>query len=281
MHRTALAMAIVFSVLTGQASAQLDEVLSTEIRSNEEAAGSQRRIDRISDETEALLFEFRAASERSDSLRVYNRQLAGLVQSQETEAGALQKQIDSVTIIEREILPLMLRMVESLDQFVALDVPFLEKERRDRVDFVRSLMERSDASVAEKYRRLLEAWQIENEYGRTIEEYSGEMEIAGTTRIVDFLRIGRVALIYQTRDAEFSGAWDQNERSWLDLGDEYNAEIRIGLRMARKQAAPDLLRLPILAPQNGERSQAESPDDPVRPSLGADGPQRKEGRAGE
>jgi hypothetical protein len=128
--------------------------------------------------------------------------------------------------------------------------------------------------VAEKYRRLLEAWQIENEYGRTIEEYSGEMQVGGTTRIVDFLRIGRVALIYQTRDGELSGAWDQKQQSWVDLGDEYRAEIRAGLRMARKQAAPDLLRLPIPAPQKAERR-----GPPERPPAGA--PQREEPDAAE
>jgi hypothetical protein len=275
MQRSVLAaLLIVFPILVGQAGAQLDEVLGTEIRSNDEAARSQQRIDRISDDTEALLVEFRQVSERIDSLRVYNKQVEGLIQSQETELVELQEQIDNVTVLEREILPLMLRMVESLDQFVALDVPFLEKERRDRVAFVRGLLGRSDASVAEKYRRLLEAWQIENEYGRTIEEYSGEMQVGGTTRIVDFLRIGRVALIYQTRDGELSGAWDQKERSWVDLGDEYRAEIRAGLRMARKQAAPDLLRLPIPAPQKAERR-----GPPERPPAGA--PQREEPDAAE
>jgi hypothetical protein len=275
MQRSVLAaLLIVFPILVGQAGAQLDEVLGTEIRSNDEAARSQQRIDRISDDTEALLVEFRQVSERIDSLRVYNKQVEGLIQSQETELVELQEQIDNVTVLEREILPLMLRMVESLDQFVALDVPFLEKERRDRVAFVRGLLGRSDASVAEKYRRLLEAWQIENEYGRTIEEYSGEMQVGGTTRIVDFLRIGRVALIYQTRDGELSGAWDQKQQSWVDLGDEYRAEIRAGLRMARKQAAPDLLRLPIPAPQKAERR-----GPPERPPAGA--PQREEPDAAE
>lgn len=275
MQRSVLAaLLVVFPILIGQAGAQLDEVLGTEIRSNDEAARSQQRIDRISDDTEALLVEFRQVSERIDSLRVYNRQVEGLIHSQETELVDLQEQIDNVTVLEREILPLMLRMVESLDQFVALDVPFLEKERRDRVAFVRGLLGRSDASVAEKYRRLLEAWQIENEYGRTIEEYSGEMQVGGTTRIVDFLRIGRVALIYQTRDGGLSGAWDQKQRSWVDLGDEYRAEIRAGLRMARKQAAPDLLRLPIPAPQKAERR-----GPPERPPAGA--PQREEPDAAE
>jgi hypothetical protein len=111
---------------------------------------------------------------------------------------------------------------------------------------LRTMMDRADVTIAEKYRRILEAFQIENEYGRTIEAYRGTLEVDGTSRTVNFLRLGRVALLYQTLDGREAGAWDRAEGTWTTLSGYHNA-IEQGIRVARKQVAPDLLRLPIPA----------------------------------
>ena len=104
-------------------------------------------------------------------------------------------------------------------------------------------------TVAEKFRRLLEAYEIENDYGRTIEAYKGSLELDGAVREVDFLRIGRTALLYQTVDSEIFGMWDKTNREWVPLSAEYRNQIRAGIKMARKQVAPNLLILPIAAPE--------------------------------
>ncbi len=231
-----------------QSHAQLQRAIAEDAKINERAATSQRKIDGVHDETEALLGEYRTLSGRIDSLRVYNRELSGLVDSQGAEMDSLREQIENVTLVEREILPLMLRMLEALEQFVELDVPFLPEERGRRVAFLKDLLGRADVTVAEKYRRLLEAYQVENEYGRTIEAYEGELEIDGQSRTVDFLRIGRIGLLYQTLDRTRAGVWSQESREWADLDGAYRTSIDHGMRMARKQAAPDLLQLPVPAP---------------------------------
>ena len=110
-------------------------------------------------------------------------------------------------------------------------------------------MERSDVSVAEKFRKVMEAFQIENEYGRTIESYKGSLEVGGASREVEFLRVGRTALLYQTIDAEIFGMWDQEQAAWVPLSAEYRNQIRNGIKMAHKQIAPNLLTLPISAPE--------------------------------
>jgi hypothetical protein len=161
----------------------------------------------------------------------------------------LNNSIDQVSVIERQVTPLMLKMIDALEQFVELDVPFLLEERRNRVAFLGTLLERSDVTVAEKFRRLLEAYEIENDYGRTIEAYKGSLEVAGAVREVDFLRIGRTALLYQTVDAEHFGMWDTTKREWVPLSAEYRNQIRSGIKMARKQVAPNLLILPIPTPE--------------------------------
>ena len=144
----------------------------------------------------------------------------------------------------------MIRMIDALEEFVKLDVPFLLKERTERVAKLKTLMNRPNVTEAEKYRLITEAYQIENEYGRTIEAYRGQLATTDGTegRDVEFLRIGRVALVYRTFDGEEIGAWDTNGRKWVELPAQYNASIRDGFRIARKQAAPDLFRIPVPAP---------------------------------
>jgi len=195
--------------------------------------------------------EYRAVMKEVDGLIVYNTLLDRQIADQEQELSNLATSIDSVTDIERQILPLLTRMIDGLDRFVALDVPFLAEERRERVVALRDLLGRADVTAAEKFRVVMEAWQIENDYGRTIFAYTGELEIGGTNREVDFLQVGRVSLVYQTPDGVNSGVWDQNNRQWVVLGNEYRNSIRQGLRLARNQIGPDLLLLPIAAPEEG------------------------------
>ncbi len=228
----------------------LEKALDLRTKANETGAASQDRIDRVADETDDLLRQFREEMQQIEALRVYNAQLEKLLASQEEEAVNLREQIENVTVISREVTPLMLRMVESIEDFVSLDVPFLLEERRERVAKLKALMDRADVTDAEKYRRILEAYQIENDFGRTIEAYRGSLEAGGGTKTVDYLRVGRVALLYQTLDGDEIGAWNEAGGNWQTLDGNYRAAIRQGLRIARKQAAPDLLRLPVPAAED-------------------------------
>jgi len=211
------------------------------------ARRSQANIDKAVDETQSLERQYSAVMKEIDGLEVYNALLQKQIDNQNQEMVDLNYSIDQVSVIERQVTPLMLKMIDALDQFVELDMPFLLEERRNRVGFLRALLERSDITVAEKFRRLLEAYEIENDYGRTIESYKGSLEVEGASREVDFLRIGRTALLYQTIDSEIYGMWDKNQATWVPLPTEYRSQIRNGIRMADKQIAPNLLILPVSA----------------------------------
>jgi hypothetical protein len=154
-------------------------------------------------------------------------------------------------VINRQIVPIMTQMIDGLEQFVDLDVPFLLDKRQERVARLQELMERDDVTVAEKFRKVTEAYQIENDYGSTIESYKGTLTIDDSTRELDFLRVGRIALMYQSPDGKLSGAWDQQNRQWQALGSEYRNQIKFGLKIAKKQVAPDLALLPVQAPEAG------------------------------
>jgi hypothetical protein len=225
----------------------LDRTLGVRSGGNEEAADVQRRVDAISDETDALVAQYRTVLKQIDSIDIYNRQMRELIASQEAELASLEDQLSRVQRVGRSVTPLMLRMIDAIETFVALDVPFLIEERTERIAELRKLMTRADVTDAEKYRQIMEAYQIENEYGRTIESYRGVVELGGREATVDFLRFGRIALVYQSLDQADSGVWNQETRSWDPLDSSYRSAIRQGLRIARKQAAPDLIRLPLPA----------------------------------
>ena len=248
--RTHVPLAVALGALLTTAPpaiAQLNETVSLRTKAQAEGSASQERIDAMSDDTDQMLSRYRSALQRIEALRVYNQQLSDLVDAQEQEKLQIRGEIDSVTIVNREITPLMLRMIESLDAFVGLDTPFLLSERTNRVEGLRALMRRPDVAEAEKFRRVLEAYQIENDYGRSIEAYRAELDDGGAAREVEFLRIGRVALFYQTIDGKELGMWDQKSRRWVPMDASRRSALRQGIRMARKQAAPNLLLLPIAA----------------------------------
>ena len=249
---SSLALALLLApVLTGTAQAQVLESNKREVQiAQAEGVASQERINNLDDDTAQLESEYKAVLQQLDTLRVYNQQLRDLISAQIAEIKITQRDIDRVTTIDREVVPLMLRMVEGIDQFVELDVPFLIKERRDRVANLRKLMQRADASPAEKFRRVLEAYQIENEYGRTIEGVRGTVDTNdGRQLTVDFLRVGRVALYYKTLDDAEIARWSKKDGAWEAIDTDFVSPIKKALSIAREQAAPDLLLLPIDAPE--------------------------------
>ncbi len=226
----------------------LKEAVAVRKEANTEGVASQTRIDDVSAETESLFTQYQNALAQIDSIRVYNGQMRRLIGFQEDEIASLREQVDRVEIVGRSVTPLMLRMIEAIDATVRLDIPFLEKERADRIKELRKLMGRADVSNAEKYRQIMEAYQTESEYGRTIEAYRSTLVLGGTEVKVDLLRFGRIALVYQTLDGKEAGVWNQETRAWEGLDSSYRTAIKEGLKIARKQSAPDLIRLPIPVP---------------------------------
>jgi len=228
----------------------LGEAQQLRQQGNELGIESQKRVDAISEETESLFTRYSNTVRQIESIRVYNRQMQELVDAQNKELASLRDQLDRVEEVGRSVTPLMLRMIDAIERFVALDVPFLLEERTERVAGLRQLMARADVNNAEKYRAIMEAYQIENEFGRTIEAYRGTIESEGRELTVDFLRFGRIALVYQSLDESQAGAWDVANKDWVPLDSSFRTPLREGLRIARKQTAPDMIKLPLPAPVN-------------------------------
>src|SRR6056297_92595 len=246
-----VAVAIVSTALIaggGVAVAQtVDSVLRAEQQRLAQNREAQQRIDRVVQQTRSLVDDYKAVTKEIDGLKIYNRLMEAQTNKQQTRLAEINESLDKANVINRQIYPLMERMFEGLEQFVQLDIPFLLEERTQRIETLKDLMDEPNVSVAEKFRKVMEAFQIENEFGRTIESYTDTIEIDGGVREVEFLRIGRVALLFQSADGSMTGIWDQEAKSW-DMSDEHRNEVKKGLRVANELIAPELLLLPVPAP---------------------------------
>ena len=242
-------LALLFS-MTGGAQQQVQGAVDTQLGSQAASVEVQERINALDDETREMLNEYRDTMSQVNDLLAYNQQLERLVATQNVEIADFERQFQEIETTKRQILPLIIRMLEVLEEFVAIDMPFLPEERNLRIAELNKLMERPDILTSEKYRRVTEAYQIELDYGHTIEAYEGEIEVDGQTKTVAFLRYGRLGLYYMTLDGQTIGHWDTEQDAWVELDPEYRASLDRALRIARKQLPPDLTRLPVPAPED-------------------------------
>ena len=207
---------------------------------------AQRQVDQVHQETVDLVTTYQNKLKIVEGLEVYNNMLARQLERQDLEVATLKASIANATVIERQMMPLMMRMLDGLEEFIALDVPFLREEREGRVETLRVLMERADLTIAEKTRRVFEAYQIENDYGRTLEAYKGKLDLGDRSFDVDYLRIGRLALLYRSVGNDRFGHWDIRRRAWIETDEsQYKRNIDKGLRIARQEMAPELFMTPI------------------------------------
>jgi hypothetical protein len=230
-----------------EAAAQTEKVntvISEQVKTEEAARASQKRVEQLDGETSKMLADYRQMIAEAQSLKSYNAELSVQVESQNEQVKDMSRQISEIETTSKEVLPMMQKMLDTLDQFVKLDLPFLLEERTTRVAQLKEMMGRADVSTSEKYRRIVEAYQIEMEFGRTIEAYQGKVG----DKTVDILRAGRVSLMYQTLDGKETGYWDETTKAWK-VDDDYQDAMRAGLKVAKKQAAPDFISVAIRAPK--------------------------------
>ena len=213
-----------------------------------EGKASQVRVDRLSETTQGQLREYRLLQKQIEGLETYNKQLSEQIQNQQALITKYDASISEVASIERQMTPLVVKMVKSLSDFIELDLPFHMTERRERLSTIEENLVAADINVAEKFRQIIEAYQIENEYGRKVDSYQDIAIIDGVGYEVDVLRVGRIALVSQSKDTTITAAWDNNTKSWQQLDNNvYRNAVREGLKMANKQAPIGMLVLPISA----------------------------------
>lgn len=231
-------------------AAEVQDVLKAGANKVDAAKKQQLEIDRIAEQTDDLLQSFKQVNKQIEGLKVYNAQLERQIVSQKRMMSELQESIENATLIERQIGPLMVRMLDSLENFIKLDLPFESADRLEAVARLRDNLDSAAFSAAEKFRQILELYDIESEYSRTIGAGTAIENIDGAELEVNVLRVGRIAYMYQSKDKSQTGVWNSQTGAWEELSSgDYRRAVDSALRIAQKLAPQDVLELPVKAPE--------------------------------
>ena len=231
----------------------IDQALNIIDQQNQAAVRSQETITRLSNSTSTLFEEFKVENDNLESMLVLNAGLRKQISIQEEQIATIQQSITDVAIVTQEMPFLMNKMLSSVEQFIELDLPFQMDLRRQRLQFARDAIDSPDVSIAEKFRQILVIYQNENNYGRTHQTYPTTLTLDGVERDVDILRVGRIALVYQTKDRTMTGAWDNTSRSWVQLdAGAYRTEVQRAIAVSSGLTSLSIMDLPIVAPESAQ-----------------------------
>ncbi|HBB54816.1 MAG TPA: hypothetical protein DCZ49_01365 [Hyphomonadaceae bacterium] len=248
----ALCAAISVAGFVSPTFAQLAQAIQAGQAGTNAAAQAQQQIDSLDDARSSAIRDYRTQLQKLDSARLFVAQQGRVVESQRTELAALEDQLGRIDEIRAEMVPMMLEMIEVLKNFVANDLPFQlngETGRLARLARLDEYMADPNISPAERYRQIVEAFQQEMNYGRTIATYDDEVEINGETKSVTVFRYGRVSMVAQTKDANQSQpklyVFDRTDRTWKNLPGSYRGDVRQGIRIAREVTTPSVIFGPV------------------------------------
>jgi len=195
----------------------VDKTIYSQVDASSESIIAQKKIDELDDESKKIFYEYKDATAEYKGLKTYDDQLQKIIYSQEEEIASLLNQIDSLDETNKDILPFLKRMIDTLREFIKLDIPFLYDQRMAKVNNLDDILLRSNVTTAEKFRKVFEAYQAEYNFGNTIETYDDIMMINGDELSVSFFRLGRIGYYYKTLNGNNSGYWDKDLSAWVNM----------------------------------------------------------------
>ena len=224
----------------------MESVLEVGRDNSNQSALSQDKIDNTEKQTDKIINEWKVVSKQVEGLKIYNEQKRIQIQAQLDLMDQYDEQLVQVVVMQRQVPPLAQRMLAGLEKYVKLDTPFHIEERLQRLDLVRASLSNPKVTASEQVRQILEAYNIEGEYGRKLDAYDETIVLDGKEMVVNILRVGRLGMFFQTKDERKTGYYDTELGSWEELSGSYRVQVRDGIRMAQKLAPMDIMMLPIV-----------------------------------
>jgi hypothetical protein len=249
IRQSLIASAVVGAFMFGgvaQASS-LKEITNVGVQITKASAQSQEKVNNIYEQSAELLAEYRVLVEQTENLKIYNDHVATLVADQDANIASFDKQIGTIEGTKQGIVPLMYKMVDTLEAFVKADMPIDLQKRLDRIQRVRDSLTNSNIATSEMYRLVIDAYQAERQLGTVLNTYTDKLNVDGSEKTVNFVVIGRVAFLAQTLDDKQAWMWNKKTNQWEALGEEYLQSTKLAIRVAGKQSPVTLLKLPVLA----------------------------------
>ena len=223
----------------------VDSTIDLSVQSSNLSIDAQEKIEELDEISKKVYFEYKDTLNEYKSLKNYDDQLSEIIDAQFKEITNINQQIDSLDDINIDILPLLKTMTDTLRKVIDLDIPFLKDGRVQRVNNLDELLLRADITTAEKFRKVFEAYQIEADFGKTIENYPGYITLNNNQIAVDFFRLGRLGLFYRTPDGNETGFWNLDSNNWSHEGGSLDKNIKAALDISNRQSPPNFITLPL------------------------------------
>lgn len=257
----ALCLAVLSGLFAGQvAAADLKDVTGQAADRVEQATKAEEAVAGLDEQTRQIAAEYRQLLMEAEQLRAYNQLVAQQVANQEEDVQRLQQTVQNSEGLEQRLLPIVTDMISSLESFVELDKPFLLEERQRSIGDLYESLEDPGDSLAITLRRVIDTYQSEIDYGRNLQSWRQSLATGNAAREVDMVRVGRLALMYRSLDRKEIGLWQPDAREWQRLdANQWNRAFDQARKIARKQAAPDLVTVPVFAASSGFENEGVQP----------------------
>ena len=208
----------------------------------------QNEVDAWSAKREEMLAEIQNLKIRHKWLQHQLSKYQTYLAKQQLAIKELEKSKQKSEIIRMTLEPYLDEIVLRLEAFVNKDLQFLPDERQKRLVFLKDSLNDYQLGLGEKFRRVMEALQVEAGYGDSIEKRESSLELNGTDTQVVLFRLGRTALFYQSLDGKRAGRVGQATGKWKELPADFSKAISQAIEMAERKRAMELVDLPIGRP---------------------------------
>lgn len=206
---------------------------------------TQKNEEQWRDDHQKLVALYEQLQTEQEQLKTTRDELRESIAGARRRIDEKEKQLAAIEQIRTRIEPFLQESLEALHHQIGEDLPFLPEERRQRVERLAELLGDPEVAISEKYRKILEAWMVEAEYGNTIEVYQQTIAVEKNEMLVNVFRLGRISLFYQTLDRSGCGFFDVAEGTWRPLPDDYNRTLSVAIDIGTKRKPAELLSLPL------------------------------------